>query len=445
MGSCWQSTAAGGSRKEEELAGEDDVDAEKEEELQVQTVAAQLVDLLALKVPSKHVLPEVLAFASPSIASQDSRQRHAAVAVLGIVAEGCAEGLQPSAPEIVPLVVATLRDSCKEVRGAAAFTLGQFAEHMQCAVEFPTMHEMVLPALFAVLPAEQDRSVQERMMYAMNNWLEQLEEEVGPYVKPLLDIVFLTLDNPESRPAVREMLLSATASAAAAAGHAMHAHLPHLLPRLERCQGAVDDASLRPRARALEVLGMLVSANGGREAMAPHIPAAMAATSAGFELEYSELREYGHGIFAEVAEAMGEDFAAYLPGCIEKASASLDLDDGVVYDSDEEAIERDGGDSDSEEDVDSEDGEDGLHLLGCPLANGLRLIGEVFVRLHGVHLGREVTASRGIIRARRPALSQVKDGRELAQVVGYVVANAHGRELLRRRVECAFRLLTRGF
>ena len=97
--------------------------------------------------------------------------------------------------------------------------------------------------------------------------------------------------------------------------------------------------------------------------MAPHIPAAMAAAAAGFELDYSELREYGHGMFAEVAEAMGEEFGMYLPACVEKAVASLDLDDGVVYDSDEEENERGGGGgggSDSEEDIDSEeDDEDG--------------------------------------------------------------------------------------
>ena len=47
--------------------------------MQVQTVAAQLVDLLALKVPAKHVLPEVLAFAGTAITAPDARQRHAAV------------------------------------------------------------------------------------------------------------------------------------------------------------------------------------------------------------------------------------------------------------------------------------------------------------------------------------------------------------------------------
>ena len=91
--------------------------------------------------------------------------------------------------------------------------------------------------------------------------------------------------------------------------------------------------------------------------MEAHVPAIMAAADSGFDLDYSELREYGHGMYAEVAEALGEGFAPYLPGCVKKAMASLRLDDGVVYDSDEEEHDRarrsmvPGGDSD-------DDGED---------------------------------------------------------------------------------------
>ena len=48
------------------------------------------------------------------------------------------------------------------------------------------------------------------------------------------------------------MVLSATASAAAAAGAAFHPVLPELMPRLQRCLAATDDAGLKVRARALE-------------------------------------------------------------------------------------------------------------------------------------------------------------------------------------------------
>ncbi len=66
------------------------------------------------------------------------------------------------APEILPRVVAALRDPVPDVRGGAAFTLGQMAEYLQLSYDFPTMHRDVLPPLFAVLPTEPDKRVQER-------------------------------------------------------------------------------------------------------------------------------------------------------------------------------------------------------------------------------------------------------------------------------------------
>ena len=131
-----------GEPKEEDLAGEDDIDEAREEELQVQTVAARLVDLLALKVPARHVLPEVLQFASQALADGaangegDAKRRHAAVAVLGIVCEGCAEGLQRRAPEILPRVVQSLRDPSPDVRRGGVYA-GTDGGVPAAAVRFP--------------------------------------------------------------------------------------------------------------------------------------------------------------------------------------------------------------------------------------------------------------------------------------------------------------------
>jgi hypothetical protein len=236
-----------GEPKESELAGDADVD--DEDEAHVQTVAARLVDLLALNAPAKHVLPEVLAFASHAVsdANDDPRLRHAGVAVLGIVAEGCAEGLERAMPQIVPPVVAALRDGSRDVRGAAAFALGQFAE---CVADATDFHAVVLPAAFAALTVETDARCLERTVYVLDAWLERLEEgDVAPYVKPTLDIAYAAIDGAWAFK-TREAVLGAVASAAAAAGTAMHAHLPALLPRLEKCLTASGDDDLRSRARA---------------------------------------------------------------------------------------------------------------------------------------------------------------------------------------------------
>lgn len=42
----------------------------------------------------------------------------------------------------------------------------------------------------------------------------------------------------------------------------------------------------------------------------------------GLELEYGELREYTHGMFANMAEVLGPDFAPYLPHVVPPAIAA---------------------------------------------------------------------------------------------------------------------------
>ena len=83
--------------------------------------------------------------------------------------------MRAHASTIVPSVVGRLSDPNGPVRGAAAFTLGQFAEHLGLTLEDPDMHKQVLPSLFTALPVEQVKSVQERMMYAMDAWIFQFD------------------------------------------------------------------------------------------------------------------------------------------------------------------------------------------------------------------------------------------------------------------------------
>jgi len=356
-----------GEPKEEELAGEDDVDADEEEELQVQTVASQLIDVLALKVPAKHILPTVISFASTNLNSSSERLRHAAVAVLGVVTEGCCEGVRAHAAQIIPNVVPRLADEHAAVRGAAAFTLGQFAEHLNLTIDAACrdLHKQVLPTLFFTLPNERVKSVQERMMYAMDAWLEDLQGEVEEYVKPLLDIVFLAIDS-DAKPHVREMLLSALASATASCGRKVHEFFRDLLPRLTKCFNLTSDAELSVRARALEVLGMLISSDREHTFIdAQTNDFAVRVALSGFELDFAELREYAHGLFGEVSEAMGEGFEQYLDVCVGKAIESIELDDGIMFDSEDEA-DRDELDSD-----DDYEGDGGQKTSGYSIRSGV--------------------------------------------------------------------------
>ncbi len=70
----------------------------------------QALDVLALNLPSKHVLPEALSFAQTAIQSPDPLQRAAACTVIVDVAEGCADAVRKHLPAILQ-VLYTLNES----------------------------------------------------------------------------------------------------------------------------------------------------------------------------------------------------------------------------------------------------------------------------------------------------------------------------------------------
>ncbi|KAJ6772417.1 IMPORTIN BETA [Salix koriyanagi] len=92
--------------------------------------------------------------------------------------------------------------------------------------------------------------------------------------------------------------------------------------------------------------------SAGRARMEPILPPFMEAAISGFGLEFSELREYTHGFFSNVAEIMDDSFTQYLPHVVPLAFASCNLDDGSAVDiieSDDENINGFGGVSSDDE------------------------------------------------------------------------------------------------
>lgn len=61
----------------------------------------QAIDVLALNLPSKHVLPEALSYAQTAIQSPDPLQRAAACTVIVDVVEGCADAVRKQLPVVL--------------------------------------------------------------------------------------------------------------------------------------------------------------------------------------------------------------------------------------------------------------------------------------------------------------------------------------------------------
>ncbi|KAL9258418.1 putative importin subunit beta-4 [Drosera capensis] len=96
----------------------------------------------------------------------------------------------------------------------------------------------------------------------------------------------------------------------------------------------IEFEASQPTARATELVG-IVAMSVGRERMEPILPPYIEAAITGFKLEYSELREYSHGFFSNMAEILGDGFAQYLPLVVPLVFSSCNLDDGSAIDIDE--------------------------------------------------------------------------------------------------------------
>eukprot|EP00897_Mesotaenium_endlicherianum_P001169 jgi/Mesen1/11052/ME000099S10502 len=156
--------------------------------------AGQVVDVMCQSLPSKAVLPSVLAFAHLCSGSAAAREREAGLVALAISAEGYSEVLKKKLLELVPLVLKGLADGEQRVRGAACFALGQLAEYVQ--PEMSQQYELVLPAIFRVLH-DPNPEAQEKAYYALATFCENLGEEIVPYLAALMQSLLEGLNRPQ--------------------------------------------------------------------------------------------------------------------------------------------------------------------------------------------------------------------------------------------------------
>ncbi|KAJ7247679.1 hypothetical protein O6H91_Y377800 [Diphasiastrum complanatum] len=300
---------------------EDDVSADR--------AAAEVLDTMAMSLPKKHVFPPVLNFAISNFQNADYNYREAAVMSLGVISEGCFEIMKSKMSDILNLVLEALKDSEQAVRGAASFALGQFAEHLQ--PEIVEHYERVLPCIFLVL-SDSSAEVQEKAYYALAAFCENLGQEILPYLAPLMEKLLDALQS--GRRDLQETCMSAIGSAAAASELAFTPYAAKVLELLRSFMALKKDEDLPVRARATELVGIIGMAVG-RDYIQPALPSFIEATIEGFSLDFSELREYSHGFFSNVAEILEEGLVQYLPRVVPLALASCNLDDGTALDFDD--------------------------------------------------------------------------------------------------------------
>eukprot|EP00268_Persea_americana_P041727 TRINITY_DN4168_c0_g1_i3.p1 TRINITY_DN4168_c0_g1~~TRINITY_DN4168_c0_g1_i3.p1 ORF type:complete len:1049 (+),score=249.49 TRINITY_DN4168_c0_g1_i3:96-3242(+) len=301
---------------------------DEDDDLAADRAAAEVIDTMALNL-SKHVFPPVFEFSSLSIHSINPKFREASVTALGVISEGCFELMKSKLEPILHMVLGALKDQEEMVRGAASFALGQFAEHLQ--PEIISHYETVLPCILNALE-DVSEEVKEKSYYALAAFCEDMGEEILPYIDPLMGRLLSALQNSPRN--LQETCMSAIGSVAAAAEQAFIPYAEKVLELMKVFMVLTNDEDLRSRARATELVGIVAMAVG-RTRMEPILPPFIEAAIAGFALDFSELREYTHGFFSNVAEIMDDGFTQYLPHVVPLAFTSCNLDDGSAVDIDE--------------------------------------------------------------------------------------------------------------
>ncbi|KAF5747486.1 importin-4 [Tripterygium wilfordii] len=303
-------------------------DADEDDDLAPDRAAAEVIDTMALNL-SKHVFTPVLEFASLSSQSANPKFREASATALGVISEGCLELMKDKLEPVLHIVLGALRDSEQVVRGAASFALGQFAEHLQ--PEIVSHYESVLPCIMNALEDGSDE-VKEKSYYALAAFCEDMGEEILTFLGPLMGKLMTALQNSPRN--LQETCMSAIGSVASAAEKAFVPYAERVLELMKIFMVLTNDEDLRSRARATELVG-IVAMSVGRLRMEPILPPFIEAALSGFGLDFSELREYTHGFFSNVAEILDDGFMQYLPRVVPLAFSSCNLDDGSAVDIDQ--------------------------------------------------------------------------------------------------------------
>lgn len=298
---------------------------EEDDDLAPDRAAAEVIDTMALNL-SKYVFPPVLEFASLSSQNIYPKYREAAATALGVVSEGCSDLMKGKLEPVLHIILGALKDQEQMVRGAASFALGQFAEHLQ--PEIVSHYQSVLPCILNALEDASDE-VKEKSYYALAAFCENMGEEILPFLDPLMGRLLAALQNSPRN--LQETCMSAIGSVAAASEQAFIPYAERVLELMKVFMVLTNDEDLCARARATELVG-ITAMSVGRLRMEPILPPFLEAAIAGFGLEFSELREYTHGFFSNVAEILDEGFAQYLPHVVPLVFASCNLDDGSAVD-----------------------------------------------------------------------------------------------------------------
>lgn len=330
--------------------------------------ATQTLDVLALSIPPKNLIPPLLAILEPALqSSNDPLQKKAAYLSIAVIAEGCSSAIcKKYLRPLLDCIKTGIIDVNPVIRNSALFALGQFSEHLQ--PEISQYSEEVLPILFDYLHLLSNqiraggREPQhiDRVFYAVETFCENLEDALVPHLPVLMARLFECMA-PTNSVHLRELALSAISATSNAAKSNLLPYFPQLIEGLKMYLVKTEDediCTLRPPA--IDTLAALARTIGKEN----FLPLAIDTMNLGLTLiedkNDPDLKRSCYNLFASMASILNEQIGSALDKIVSSMIDSVKSTESILIGNgkDSEEVIDDGTENEDQEfDIDNSDNE----------------------------------------------------------------------------------------
>ncbi|XP_026546189.1 importin-4 [Notechis scutatus] len=311
---------------------EDELIEEIEDEAEVQSpkhFAVQVIDMLALYLPPEKLFPQLTPLMEPALMSPNPYHRKAGLMCLAVLAEGCGDHIRNKhLRPMLQVVCQALADDSQVVRNAALFTLGQFSENLQ--PDIVRFSDEIMPLLLRYL-AEVDLAHTTHLAkayYALENFVENLEDKIEPYLPALMERMLNTLASP-GIPRAKELAISAIGAIAQAAKGSLLPYFQAIMEHLTSYMLTTWE-DLRPiQIQSVETMATLANVLSNDIFR----PLSEKCCQLGLDLcdrvDDPDLRRCTYSLFSSLANVMGDSITPYLPRITTLLIYSLKSTEGI--------------------------------------------------------------------------------------------------------------------
>lgn len=292
--------------------------------------AVQVIDTMALHMPPEKLFNQLMPFTQACLSSENPYERKGGLMCMAVLAEGCADHIRTKMlSSMLQTVCSSLSDNNQVVRSAALFALGQFSEHLQPDVS--KFHAELMPLLHGYLSAVNQTKIghMTKAFYALENFLENLGQEIEPYLPTLMETMLSALNNADNFK-LKELAVSAIGAIANAAKEML---LPYFPPIIESLKGFLTDTREEMRAlqtQALDTLSVLAR-TVGKDAFSP---LAAECVQLGLNLtdavDDPDLRRCTYSLFSAVSDMSPDCLTPHLTSITTVMLLSLRSTEGVM-------------------------------------------------------------------------------------------------------------------